>query len=529
MKGMILFGSVVVNSIQPLNRDNDPVHQKVALFKTLLDACFDDNKKSREPGFPCVEANSTMLKVSHMRQPLRILDPVDQGQGGIVYRTNDPTILVKVSSEEPLCKEIALMHVLEGMDGLIPRIYTLDESSELSDWCHLHVVVMEKLGTMNWLDLPMDIPMSDQYIRFASFLRTLSKLHENGFLHGDLHLNNVRVNRADPYFVGLIDFGAAKPIERDPFGPKPIRHLSLMDEEADVNQAIPDDKLLKPAFTQYWNRLTDEEAPDFEYWINKYMQAGELLRSTARDSLSSPDSITGRNIMYQLWRLLNKDIDMPETTACDVVTMVPGRVAMPDGTTFYKDVEHKTYRMSTPIDFWQEVWRTKVATFLRRSNSIESVRLSPPTEIPLACQSTVFFDYKTSISLANISPNYRPGAARKIVLMLEKLHKIGIVFHQSYLTGIVFNRAFPPLEVLLVAPEKIRMYIDHVSGRHIDTDPTLTRKHDFETLLSALRANRKELEVEFLESLNDLENDLNQLAPFDTPNYKLWKDTLEVF
>jgi Ser/Thr protein kinase RdoA (MazF antagonist) len=68
------------------------------------------------------------------------------------------------------------------------------------------MVAMDRVGDANWGEV---VKTFDKVfcIRFARLLEAVKSLHESGFIHADLNIDNVRVKRKDPEFVATIDFG----------------------------------------------------------------------------------------------------------------------------------------------------------------------------------------------------------------------------------------------------------------------------------------------------------------------------------
>ena len=137
------------------------------------------------------------------------------GSGGYatVYSTNSTDLIVKVSQERNLCSEIAALTLLDG-SSIAPRIMRFDKG--LSPYCQIRMIVMHKVGEIDWEQSYSPFfgqappIITDTYHRIATLIRIIKQLHEKGFVHRDIHDENVRLSQIDPRAVWLIDFGKVR-------------------------------------------------------------------------------------------------------------------------------------------------------------------------------------------------------------------------------------------------------------------------------------------------------------------------------
>jgi predicted Ser/Thr protein kinase len=129
------------------------------------------------------------------------------GLSGVVYPTDDPNLVIKISNRFGMCTEIAALQALDGLAGFAPRMYPLDKTNPgINSDCVQRVIVMDAVGDKTFMEIAAP-SVIDTYTRLGKLVEAIKTLHATGISHGDLHGNNIRVNSADPSKVFLVDFG----------------------------------------------------------------------------------------------------------------------------------------------------------------------------------------------------------------------------------------------------------------------------------------------------------------------------------
>lgn len=143
----------------------------------------------------------------------------DSGGSARIFATNDPTLVVKVSNQFDLCSELAIFRTMNGLRGLVPKVYMLDRDDPgVSADCRQRMLVMDAAGDTTWHDMyswGFGIPGKDTYNRIHRLLEGLEAIHEFGVLHKDLLGVNVRITESDPTDVTIVDFGEARELRGD--------------------------------------------------------------------------------------------------------------------------------------------------------------------------------------------------------------------------------------------------------------------------------------------------------------------------
>ena len=129
---------------------------------------------------------------------------IGHGSHSVVYSTDHEDLVVKVSMGVSFCREIATLLFLDGSIQQVPRIHPI--SSGVSTACMWKTLVMDRMGDADWASA------SHSWCRFGHLLKVVKNVHVAGIVHGDLHTKNIRIERNDPTYVGLIDWDRAEPL-----------------------------------------------------------------------------------------------------------------------------------------------------------------------------------------------------------------------------------------------------------------------------------------------------------------------------
>jgi tRNA A-37 threonylcarbamoyl transferase component Bud32 len=173
----------------------------IALFSIYLSGCSHDSNVDCESSISSVHVAGKGWK-NVKRTP-----HAPNGENGVVYPTDDPNLVIKISKRFDMCKEIAALQALDGLGGFAPRMYPLDKTDPgIDSDCVQKVIVMDAVGDKTFTEIPAP-SVKDTYTRLGKLVEAIKTLHATGISHGDLHGNNIRVNSADPSKVFLVDFG----------------------------------------------------------------------------------------------------------------------------------------------------------------------------------------------------------------------------------------------------------------------------------------------------------------------------------
>lgn len=487
----------------------------LAEYGSLAIACTKISESSEPDLKPCIQPGSE-LQLENGRS-LTVTNPSGVGESGTAYLTSDPNLVVKVSFKEPLCKESSSMKLLRGLGGILPRVYPI--VSDMSDWCRTRVIVMDKLGDTDYAAILQAGSMSDRYLRFASFLSAIDRLHKSGIVHGDLHPFNVRVKTDDPSFIAFIDLGQIETLLSEPSSNLPKRNDSLEEEESDILQFVPEDNVLMPQFTHALVSNIDHW-PDLGRWIKEYRRLGRSLAAQ-----SSAVDLNKARLFSKAQSVLPESPSKPcETIPDDFSFGFDGKKHFSGPLS--DDGTYALYAVDNTREKERNMRKTQIAVFLSEHLGIKSKRVHPPPELPIECRRMVFFDKNYPVSLENILPFRLAGAVRLIVSLVERLHSAGIIFNNTFRQGLLFDRIGLPRIIAITDPTRLLLYIDPVTGQH-STHPEKTRKRDFMILMSELIAIVDSSQSEFITVLESLRRQLQLLPDQAAPDYQAWKDALD--
>ena len=493
--------------------------ERISSFNSEYNKCVHRSEiELFRPESPCVRPGQEITLLNG--RSIHILPGiVGEGESGVSYSTSDPNLIVKVSNGAPLCREAAAMLVLDGLGGIVPRIYPLD--TPLGDWCSVRVIVMDKVGDADYYDLVEVAPVAHKYMRFASVLSAVDRLHRSGFVHGDLHPQNVRVKLDDPQYVSLIDLGDISALPWTRYSNMPSRNDELEEEETALVDLIPDDSTLSRGFAYYLQTRDPDHWPNWNEWIKRYRDVAQMLISQS-ETLSvdlgfARDFIDAKNLPLLSDRKSPACEEIPESfTFDDGVKVFHGPVSS-DGKYIIRAFEDNRH-IETNIR------RTRIAKFLLRKLSVKSVRVPHPSELPEECRRNIFFDKNYNIGLSEIYPQYLGGAMRLIVTMLKRLHMAGIFFNSNFRDTIFFDKKGLPSVAAIGLPERLTLYIDLENGKHI-SHPDISPKTDLIRLANEV-VNLPHAPEELKRILVDLRDDLTHASPQSTPNYDEWTNAL---
>ena len=167
------------------------------------------------------------------------------GRGGYayVYATNRTDVVIKISIKRPMCSEKAILSILRDSD-ITPTIFPFTRDSSISPYCHARIVLMSRVGEIDWdkayspLYTPNQPAIFVSYCRIARLLQIIKQLHLSGFVHRDIHDENVRLSSTDARKIWLIDFGK-------------VRYLTDEDRVNDLRAATK----LAPLNDQHFNNF----------------------------------------------------------------------------------------------------------------------------------------------------------------------------------------------------------------------------------------------------------------------------------
>ena len=206
---------------------------------------------------------------------LRLGKMIASGDFGKVFAVNgNDDYIVKFAHAKPeavkdLCKERLVLELLNGLSGAIPRAHKV-ESNSIVGGCHSQIIVMDKVGELDWKDSVQLIPDAWFYRRLARLIEVVMSLHDVGFLHADIKGNNIRVNRQNPEKLFLIDFGISLP-----FIDKESKHSLVFSRTMDMKHISKDllhvYRIPKNSWYDEFQKeiesLAISERPPYEKWI----------------------------------------------------------------------------------------------------------------------------------------------------------------------------------------------------------------------------------------------------------------------
>lgn len=134
--------------------------------------------------------------------------------------------LTKLSKErstqevyEEMCQEVAIHKKFQGKTGIWPILdvcYYKKNSLPM-----ISLITPLAKGNLYELLFEQKLPLTDRQLLgiFSKLTHALCSLHEEGYIHGDLKLQNVVMTLTDPLQIGLIDFGYSfRPAQDRPKG-----------------------------------------------------------------------------------------------------------------------------------------------------------------------------------------------------------------------------------------------------------------------------------------------------------------------
>ncbi len=212
------------------------------------------------------------------------------GQEGVVYRTSDPRLVIKISKRFDMCREIAALQALDGLGGFAPRMYPLDKTDPgINSDCVQKVIVMDAVGDKTFTEIPAP-SVKDTYTRLGKLVEAIKTLHATGISHGDLHGNNIRVNSADPSKVFLVDFGLVE---------KGINEKDL--SELCFRAAVPHRE--EDPFVNGFCIATGVEVIDSDFWIELFRRLGDDPTGLDEATLTAVEKIRQESVDTLLGRV----------------------------------------------------------------------------------------------------------------------------------------------------------------------------------------------------------------------------------
>jgi tRNA A-37 threonylcarbamoyl transferase component Bud32 len=204
----------------------------------------------------------------------------DRGGYGRVFRTDKEGIIVKVSFFEWLCRDMAGLAAMDGLDGLVPRWYPISPSDHISAFCRQRVVVMNSVGDRTLSELENEpISPREKYQRMFGILKSLRAIHKLGLAHSDFNSKNMRVFNDDPSKIGVVDFGTTHPFERRVTPAGDLRMLAVYaSDEREVSEWF--EKFVK-IFSSAWPGCIK---PDYNVWVSIFesLAAGRQVNDFLR-------------------------------------------------------------------------------------------------------------------------------------------------------------------------------------------------------------------------------------------------------
>jgi serine/threonine protein kinase len=113
-------------------------------------------------------------------------------------------------------KEQAFMEVFND-EVSVPRIFPMIKTADITNGCFGNSMVSQFAGyyTLDCLAIPVDTRLLSGIMK--AIIKRIKKIHENGFIHGDIHRRNVVFSDVNniPGTLYLIDFGRTAPYVLD--------------------------------------------------------------------------------------------------------------------------------------------------------------------------------------------------------------------------------------------------------------------------------------------------------------------------
>lgn len=176
----------------------------------------------------CVQCHFPLLLVANKYRLQRLI-----GRGGFgeiylahhVHLSHDFERVVKVlkpevfahkGMEQRFQREVHVTSMLSRENNHIVRIY--DDFGEISQWGHFYVMeYLKGVPLTRLLEHPDRLPPLPLCFHiFRQLCEAMEAAHRHGVVHRDIKPDNIFLVRhhRDPYFVKVIDFGIAKPLDR---------------------------------------------------------------------------------------------------------------------------------------------------------------------------------------------------------------------------------------------------------------------------------------------------------------------------
>ena len=221
----------------------------------------------------------------------------DSGGSARIFATSDPRLVVKVSNQFDLCSELAIFRTMNGLRGLVPKVYMLDRDDPgVSADCRQRMLVMDAAGDTTWHDMyswRFSIPARDTYNRIYRLLEGLEAIHGFGILHKDLLGVNVRIAESDPSEVMIVDFGEARELRGDA-----DRDITDLCRELPLkNQAAQNQ------FIEGFCLLTARGELDFGFWISLFQQLAADPDNVDPGLLEKFHELNGQELAKQFARV----------------------------------------------------------------------------------------------------------------------------------------------------------------------------------------------------------------------------------
>jgi hypothetical protein len=232
--------------------------------------------------------------------------PSIEGTTAFAFRSSDSKLFLKMSklnrrrgtcelAKALVCNEKAILGVLQGLGGLVPRLYPLPDGCIGADaQCSAISFLIESAGDFPFEDHTRELAPSQILESIARVIQALKRVQESGFTHNDFHLYNVlfksETNPGDT--LKLIDFGYATPIGNRN-GEFVIRYdeINLMKRDmAELATYVTQlltisgapkemvESLRGPieGFYRSVNQLGVFEKPDYDKWISVFSRLAKM-------------------------------------------------------------------------------------------------------------------------------------------------------------------------------------------------------------------------------------------------------------
>ena len=269
-------------------------HELSAERKEIYESTLRECKSVPQTEEDC-NAHSLQFRIEGSDKLFRVLSLIGNGVQGYVYSTSSPSLVVKYGK---VCNDKAVMEALKDIHGgeedenpVIPKSYKI--TTPLSDYCRSRIVVMDRIGDEDWVDLmsmkALLVPLDLGYLRISRLLSAVKNFHSLGFIHDDLHRRNIRVKNSDPNFIGFVDLGLAKPF--DPSS-HTIGAILMKDLEYTVKNIQlyisnrPTDQnadLIMDGLELFWTARSVDSCPNYDLWIWVF----EVLAQSPNDHLTA--------------------------------------------------------------------------------------------------------------------------------------------------------------------------------------------------------------------------------------------------